>query len=67
MTKDFIENRLFKPFETTKGNSGMGLGVYDAKTFAEDHKGSLKVDSEVGLGSTITLTLPRSGNEITHH
>jgi putative PEP-CTERM system histidine kinase len=67
MSQEFIETRLFKPFETTKGNAGMGLGVYDAKTFAEDHKGSLKVDSHVGKGSTITLTLPRSGNEITHH
>lgn len=61
MDENFIKERLFKPFDTTKGNSGMGLGVYDAKTFAEDHNGSLTVDSEVNKGTLISLTIPRSG------
>lgn len=63
MSSDFIENKLFKPFETTKGNAGMGLGVYDAKTFAQNHQGNLSVISEEGKGTTFTLLLPRSGNE----
>lgn len=61
MDESFIKERLFKPFDTTKGNSGMGLGVYDAKTFAEDHNGSITVDSEVNKGSLISLIIPRSG------
>ena len=35
MSQSFINNQLFKPFETTKGNAGMGIGAYDAKTFVE--------------------------------
>ena len=61
MDEKFIKERLFKPFDTTKGNSGMGLGVYDAKVFSEDHDGTLNVDSEVNKGTKISLTIPRSG------
>lgn len=58
MTADFIEHRLFKPFDTTKGNAGMGIGVYDAKTFIEQAGGSIKVQSQPGLGTTFQLKLP---------
>ncbi len=58
MTQDFIDNQLFKPFETTKGNAGMGVGVYEAKTYAEELGGALTVESEVGRGTTFTMTLP---------
>lgn len=61
MSEDFLRNKLFKPFETTKGNSGMGLGVYDAKQFAEQMGGEMKVDSDVEKGTKMTLLLPRSG------
>lgn len=62
MTQEFMSTKLFHPFETTKGNSGMGLGVYDAKTFAENHNGHIEVKSEIGKGSVFTLIIPRSGN-----
>ncbi|MDA8621521.1 PEP-CTERM system histidine kinase PrsK [Psychrosphaera sp.] len=58
MTQEFIDNQLFKPFETTKGNAGMGVGVYEAKTFAQENNGSLTVSSDVGLGTTFILALP---------
>ena len=58
MTEDFMNNLLFKPFETTKGNAGMGVGVYEAKSFAEEMGGSLAVQSAVGRGSTFVMTLP---------
>lgn len=61
MSEDFITSKLFHPFETTKGNSGMGLGVYDAKIFAENHGGNISVISDVGHGSQFTISLPRSG------
>lgn len=61
MDEAFIKNRLFKPFETTKGNSGIGIGVYDAKQFAEQSGGALTIDSQLGVGTRVRLILPRSG------
>ena len=58
MSDDFMNNLLFKPFETTKGNAGMGVGVYEAKSFAEEMGGALTVESQVGHGSTFVMTLP---------
>lgn len=58
MDEDFIRSRLFAPFDTTKGNAGMGIGVYEAKQFAMVNKGQLNVVSELGVGSCFTLTLP---------
>jgi putative PEP-CTERM system histidine kinase len=67
MSDAFIQAKLFKPFETTKGNAGIGLGVYDAKQFAEQMGGEMTVDSDVEKGTTMTLLLPRSGlNEPTY-
>ena len=58
MTEDFISRRLFKPFDTTKGNAGMGIGVYEAKQFIEGIAGVIEVDSIVGKGSKFVITLP---------
>ena len=58
MSKEFIQNRLFKPFDTTKGNAGMGIGAYDALTFVQQQQGQLLVSSEVGQGTTFTILLP---------
>lgn len=58
MTAEFIENRLFKPFDTTKGNAGMGIGVYDAQLFIEQAGGSLKVSSALNEGTTFSIQLP---------
>ena len=60
MTESFIENRLFKPFDTTKGNAGMGIGVYEAKQFAESLSGQLVVTSRPGEGSKFSIRLPNS-------
>lgn len=58
MDEEFIATRLFKPFDTTKGNSGMGIGAYDAKKMVEQLNGYISVKSAHGVGSTFTLTLP---------
>tara|TARA_Y100001956_G_scaffold65634_1_gene66716 strand:+ start:6528 stop:8612 length:2085 start_codon:yes stop_codon:yes gene_type:complete len=60
MTPEFIQNRLFKPFETTKGNSGMGLGVYDARVFARSLGGDLTVTSKIREGTRFTMTIQKS-------
>ena len=58
MNEEFIKNRLFKPFDTTKGNAGMGIGVFEAKQFFEGNAGSLAVKSIENEGTVFTLTLP---------
>ncbi|MDD2725013.1 MAG: PEP-CTERM system histidine kinase PrsK [Methylovulum sp.] len=58
MDKKFIAERLFKPFDTTKGNAGMGIGVYEARDYIVKHSGTCQVDSKPGIGTTFTITLP---------
>jgi len=49
--------RVFEPLFTGKAK-GIGLGMAITKTFIEGHGGSIEVKSEVGQGSTFTVTLP---------
>ncbi|PKG81295.1 PEP-CTERM system histidine kinase PrsK [Colwellia sp. 75C3] len=58
MSADFIANRLFKPFDTTKGNAGMGIGVYEAKQFIEGTGGTMQVTSSENEGSHFTIVIP---------
>lgn len=58
MDPEFIRTRLFRPFDTTKGSKGMGIGVYQARTLVTDAGGSLRVDSEPGVGTRFTIWLP---------
>jgi putative PEP-CTERM system histidine kinase len=60
MSEDFINKRLFKPFDTTKGNAGMGIGAFDAKAYLEKIGGQLIVQSEQQQGTTFTLRIPTS-------
>ena len=58
MDWDFIRNRLFKPFDTTKSGKGMGIGVYLSREYINELGGTLSVTSAVGEGTTFTITLP---------
>ena len=58
MSESFIKNRLFKPFDTTKGNAGMGIGVFEARQFFESELGSLKAESVEGQGTKMIICLP---------
>lgn len=58
MSQAFIDNQLFKPFVTTKGNAGMGVGAFDAKNYLESIGGSIAVQSKQGEGSRFRLTIP---------
>ena len=58
MDRNFIRNRLFKPFETTKGNAGMGIGAYECREYIRSLGGSVEVESEPGKGSLFRLKMP---------
>ncbi len=63
MSETFIKERLFKPFDTTKGNAGMGIGAFDALTFVESLNGRLSVVSKLDSGTTFTIELPINYSE----
>jgi putative PEP-CTERM system histidine kinase len=65
MSAEFISNHLFKPFDTTKGNAGMGVGVFEAKEFVKYYNGQLNVQSKSGIGTIFSLELPVHNEEIT--
>ena len=51
--------KVFDPFFTTKEiGKGTGLGMNIAYNIIEEHKGTIRVESEVGKGTTFTITLP---------
>ena len=60
MDEDFVRNRLFKPFETTKSGKGMGIGVYQTKELIEDMGGQISVRSVPNQGTTFTISIPAS-------
>ncbi len=51
--------RIFEPGFTTKGGRvGMGLGLAISRQIIDHHKGDISVESELGRGSTFTVSLP---------
>jgi putative PEP-CTERM system histidine kinase len=59
MTAEFVRDRLFKPFETTKA-SGMGIGVYESAQYLSSIGGEIRIASDVGAGTSVEVRLPRS-------
>jgi putative PEP-CTERM system histidine kinase len=60
MDKEFIKNRLFRPFDSTKGMSGMGIGVYESRDYVHKLGGDIEVISRPGEGATFRIRLPIS-------
>lgn len=58
MDQEFIRDRLFKPFETTKTGKGMGIGAYQVRDYVQTLGGNLAVESTKGEGTLFTVSLP---------
>ncbi|MGH6659649.1 MAG: XrtA/PEP-CTERM system histidine kinase PrsK, partial [Sphingomicrobium sp.] len=57
MDGDFIRNRLFQPFASTKPD-GFGIGAFEARSIVNAMGGRLTVESTPGMGSIFTLFIP---------
>lgn len=57
MSQEFVRERLFKPFQTTKP-SGMGIGAYESFQYLRELGGTISVDSELNKGTIVTILLP---------
>jgi signal transduction histidine kinase len=58
MSSEFVRERLFKPFETTK-QGGMGIGVYESSQYIGAIGGQIFIDSEPARGTRVRVLLPR--------
>lgn len=71
--KDQIFNAFYRVEEDrarSEGEGGAGLGLYIVKEIIEKHNGELSIESQVGEGTNITVTLPLMektiGSEVSH-
>ncbi|WP_339380115.1 XrtA/PEP-CTERM system histidine kinase PrsK [Aromatoleum evansii] len=62
MTREFIREQLFRPFQTSK-TGGMGIGAFEAQQYIREIGGSIAVDSEPGMGTRVSITLPMVARE----
>lgn len=53
-----VREKVFEPFFSTKGAHGTGLGLSVSYSIIERHAGSIRVESELGRGTTFTIELP---------
>jgi len=58
MNEQFIKERLFRPFDTTKSGQGMGIGVFQTREYIQNLGGDVQVESSEGLGTTFTVSIP---------
>lgn len=60
MDENFVRDRLFRPFDTTKGNAGMGIGAYECREFVRGLGGEVQVRSRPGEGTLFRLYIPKA-------
>lgn len=57
MSEEFVQNKLFKPFQTTK-ETGMGIGAFESYQYLQELGGKIEVESKLGQGTLVTILLP---------
>ena len=57
MSAEFVRDGLFKPFESTKGSKGMGIGAYQARESVRQMGGRVEVLSQPGHGTRFRIYL----------
>jgi signal transduction histidine kinase len=57
MSPEFIAGELFRPLRSTK-SGGFGIGAYQARELMGQLGGKLDIDSKVGEGTTVSLSVP---------
>ncbi|QNN67152.1 PEP-CTERM system histidine kinase PrsK [Sphingomonas lutea] len=57
MDGDFVRNRLFQPFVSTK-SGGFGIGSFEARSLIAAMGGHISVDSRPGQGTTFSISVP---------
>jgi putative PEP-CTERM system histidine kinase len=57
MSAEFVRERLFKPFQSTK-HTGMGIGAYESQQYVASIGGRIEVDTAPGAGTTVRVFLP---------
>ncbi|NGX58451.1 MAG: Sensor protein ZraS [Chlamydiae bacterium] len=55
---DEIKKKIFRPFFSTKPK-GNGFGLAESRRIVDSHNGAMEVQSELGKGTTFTITIPR--------
>ncbi len=58
MSADFVQERLFRPFDTTKGGTGLGIGAFQIREIVRRCGGSLNVQTVEGVGSVFSIRIP---------
>ena len=61
MDEAFLRERLFRPFDSTKGLTGMGIGAYECREFVKSLGGWVEVESMPGRGTSFIIGLPLAG------
>ena len=67
MSETFLRNDLFKPFASTKGLTGMGVGAYQSREYLRSLGGDLTVTSREGHGTEFILSIPLAEASVQEH
>jgi len=55
---DEVKEKLFNKFYSTKGSKGTGLGLVITRKVVEEHRGTIKVESQPGRGTSFIIEIP---------
>jgi putative PEP-CTERM system histidine kinase len=65
MSEQFVREKLFRPFQTTKP-SGMGIGAYEVSQYVGEIGGLMEVESKPAAGTRIKVMLPLYQEHASH-